>query len=86
MKSLRLEATFLGEDPVNHHWKLEDVTGDVARDHAWMNRQYANFPGEDLMPGQRVRFFASVHIRAWRHGRKDDALTDCREVEIIEEA
>lgn len=90
-ESLRLEAIFLGEDPVNHHWMLKEVSGDVVRDHAWLNRQYSNFPGEDIKPGSRVRFFASRHVRMWnRHhgrasGRKDDVLTDCREVKVLEE-
>lgn len=75
-RSLRLEATYMGTPRRQHHL-LVDVAGDLARDHAWVNGPYGNWP-DGIPIGSRVRFFASPHFRPG--GAR---LTDIREVRVV---
>ena len=75
---MRLEATFLGEG-YSGNYLFQNVTGDLVRDHMWINADHGNFPGRDIPHGSRVRFYCTKFSR----GRKPARYTDIREVEVI---
>jgi len=76
---MRIEARYDGVDKNGHHI-LHDVTGDITRDHAFLNGSHSNFP-DNIKPGSRVRFYASLHHR----GPKPARLSDVRECQVLSE-
>jgi len=81
--SLRIIATYDGTDS-NGNILLHEVSiqgdrrTDIKKDHAWLNGQHANWPG-NVDVGSRVRFFASPLYR--RGGAK---LTDIRDLKVLQ--
>ena len=73
---MRLQATYAGKDRNGHHM-LKDVTGDLVRDHHYINGERGNWP-EGIHPGDRVAFFASPH-----NTKNGPRITDIREMEVI---
>ena len=78
-EKVRVEGIFAGEG-FNGNYLIKDVTGDITRDHLWLNQQRSNFPGDQIKHGSRVRFCCSMFSR----GTKPARVTDCREVEVIQ--
>ena len=72
---MKIIATYAGMSEEGHHL-LKDVSGDMERDHAWLNCR-AGFP-DGVEIGQRVSFFASLFYRPG--GAR---LTDVREVRRV---
>lgn len=73
---LRIEATYVKRDRHGCFF-LQDLKGDVKRDHAWLHSEMANFP-EGIQPGSKIRFYASFFPRPG--GAR---LTDIRELEVL---
>lgn len=71
----KIEATYQGIRSENHI--LTEVSGDVKRDHLWINGSRGNFP-DDVPIGSRVKFFASL-----LDTRNGPRITDVRELAII---
>jgi hypothetical protein len=78
---LRITATYEGVDQ-HGHYMLKDVTGDLTRDHVWLNGERSNFPGPEypdgIREGSRIRFFACLFPRMG--GAR---LTDVRQLEVL---
>lgn len=74
---MRIEATFQGRD-THGHILLKDLSGDVVRDHGYLNGTHSNFP-DGIKPGSRVRFYCSP----LRRKGKEPRMTDIRECRVI---
>ena len=80
--SLRITAIYDGIDPhgniILHEVSIQgDRRTNAKKDHAWLNGQHVNWPG-NVDVGSKVRFFASPLYR--RGGAR---ITDIREVEVV---
>lgn len=73
----KLEATYAGTPRGGHHLLL-DVSGDMNRDHMWVNSKRGGWP-PGVPTGARVRFTARPLYRY--SGTK---ITDVRDVEVIQ--
>jgi len=80
--SLRITATY---DGIDQHGNIilhgVSIQGDrrtcIKKDHAWLNGQHANWPG-NVEAGSKVRFFASPLYR--KGGAR---ITDVRQLEVL---
>lgn len=100
IQSIHLEGTYSGQGYEMPHHILTDVQQitkrfnphldkwetvkvpyrDPDNPHCWLNSEHSGFP-DGIEHGTKVRFWASYFPR--KGGQR---LTECREIEIIEEA
>jgi len=78
VRKVKIEADFMGEG-FQGNYLFRNVTGDIVRDHLWLNMERSGFPGQDIPHGTRVRFYCTMFGR----GRKPARYTDIREVQVI---
>ncbi len=74
---MKLQATFIGRD-AHGHYLLRDVTGDLCRDHFFVNGKHNYLP--QFPEGTRISFEA--RLRTMYGGRK--RITDISNVEVMQ--
>ena len=80
--SICITATYDGIDPhgniILHEVAIQgDRRTSIKKDHAWLNGQHANWPG-NVDVGSKVRFFASP-----LHRKGGARITDVRDLKVL---